>query len=357
MRFTQSDKYEIILLVEKSELSLTKTLAELGIHKSTFYNWYNAYLLDGYDGLSDKPKNRKQYWNAIPEEEKQLITETALDYPERSSREIAFLFTDIHKRFVSESSVYRILKAQGLITSPVYDLIRASSEFKDKTNRVNEMWQTDFTYFKIIGWGWYYLSTVLDDYSRFIIHWQLGPTMKETDVEDTINAAMLKSNLKPNEKPKLLSDNGSCYIASDFKEYTKANEIKHIRGRVRHPQTQGKIERYHRSMKNVIKLDVYHSPMELEAALKKFVHYYNYERYHESINNVTPAQKYYGKSNQVLERRSKIKNETLKKRKQNYINRLSVSKIILTRTGSLKKPKSEVGNNFTTAYTTNQKNN
>jgi putative transposase len=120
MRFTQSDKYEIILLVEKSELSLTKTLTELGIHKSTFYNLYNGYLLDGYDGLAYKPKNRKQYWNAIPKEEKQLIIETALDYPERSSREIAFLFTDIHKRFVSESSVYRILKQQGLILSLIH---------------------------------------------------------------------------------------------------------------------------------------------------------------------------------------------------------------------------------------------
>jgi len=196
---------------------------------------------------------------------------------------------------------------------------------------------------------------VLDDYSRFIIHWQLTPTMKETDVEDTINAAMLKSNLKPNEKPKLLSDNGSCYIATDFKKYTNEHEITHIRGRVRHPQTQGKIERYHRSLKNVIKLDVYHSPMELEVALRKFVHYYNYERYHESINNVTPAQKYYGKSNQILQRRNKIKQETIKKRKQNYINRLSVSKIILTRTCP-QRQKSEVGNNFTTA-TTIKKNN
>jgi putative transposase len=356
MRFTQNDKYEIILLVEKSELSLTKTLAELGIHKSTFYKWYNAYLKDGYDGLADKPKNRKQYWNAIPQEEKQLIIETALDYPERSSREIAFLFTDTHKRFVSESSVYRILKAQGLITSPAYDLSRASNEFKDKTHRVNQMWQTDFTYFKIIGWGWYYLSTVLDDYSRYIIHWQLGSTMKETDVENTINAAMIKSNLKLNEKPKLLSDNGSCYIAIDFKEYVKANDIQHIRGRTGHPQTQGKIERYHRSMKNVIKLDVYHSPMELEAALQKFVHYYNYERYHEAIDNVRPDQKYYGKSNQLIERRNKIKQQTLKKRKQNYSHRLASSKIILTRTCQ-KRLKSDVGNNFTNTITTNKHNN
>lgn len=244
MRFTQQDKYELILLIEDSELSLSKTLAELGIHKSTFYNWYNAYLSGGYDGLADKPKGRKQYWNAIPEDEKQLIIKTALDYPARSSREIAFLFTDSYKRFVSESSVYRILKEQGLISPPVYDLVRASNEFKDKTYRVNEMWQTDFTYFKIIGWGWYYLSTVLDDYSRYIIHWKLTPTMKETDVEDTINAAMIKSNLKTNEKPKLLSDNGSCYIAHNFKKYAKNNGIKHIRGRVRHPQIQGKIERY-----------------------------------------------------------------------------------------------------------------
>lgn len=240
MRFNQSEKYEIILLVEQSEIGLNRTLLELGIHKSTFYKWYKNYLSDGYDGLCEKPKHRKQYWNAIPEQEKQLIVETALNFPERSSREIAYLFTDIYKRFVSESSVYRILKQRGLVTAPAYDLVRASGEFKDKTHRVNQMWQTDFTYFKIIGWGWYFLSTVLDDYSRFIIHWQLGPHMKELDVETSIDAAMLKSNLKANEKPKLLSDNGSCYIANGFKDYTQKQGIKHIRGRVRHPQTQVK---------------------------------------------------------------------------------------------------------------------
>ena len=168
--------------------------------------------------------------------------------------------------------------------------------------------------------------------------------MKTTDVEDTINEAMLKSNLKPNEKPKLLSDNGSCYIANDFKEYVKSQEIKHIRGRVRHPQTQGKIERYHRSMKNVIKLDVYYSPMELENALRKFVHYYNYERYHESLNNVTPADKYYGKAARTLERRRKIKQKTLKDRKQNYLRSLMPSKFILT--GRTLRSTSEVGNKF-----------
>jgi transposase-like protein/transposase len=319
MRFNQSEKMEIIQVVERSEVSVNKTLKELGIHKSTFYGWYNAYRLNGYDGLADKPPVKKQYWNQIPDEEKQLVIEMALDNPQKSSREVACLFTDTYRRFISESSTYRILKAQGLIQTPAFDLIKASDEFKDKTVRVNEMWQTDFTYFKIKGWGWYYLSTVLDDYSRYIIHWQLCKTMKSDDAADTIEQAILKSNLT--QKPKLLSDNGSSYIASDFKDYLKSNEIKHVRGRVRHPQTQGKIERYHRSMKNVIKLDVYFSPEELERALKAFVEYYNNQRYHESLNNTTPADMYFGRTERITKRRAKIKQQTLKDRKTNYYNK------------------------------------
>jgi transposase InsO family protein len=199
-------------------------------------------------------------------------------------------------------------------------LIRASDEFSDKTVRVNEMWQTDFTYFKIPGWGWYYLSTVLDDYSRFIVHWQLCKSMKSTDVEDTLNQAMVKSSLKVDQKPRLLSDNGSCYIANDFKAYLQSQSIQHVRGRANHPQTQGKIERYHRSMKNVVKLDIYYSPMELEGALKRFVHYYNYERYHESLQNVTPADMYYGKAAKTIENRRKIKLKTLNERRLAYLS-------------------------------------
>ena len=320
MRLNQTEKFEIIRLVEQSDTSVNKSLKELGINKSTFYTWYNSYLENGYDGLADKPRAKKQYWNQIPDQEKQLVIELALEQPQRSPREIACLFTDTYRRYVSESSVYRILKAQGLIQSPAFELIKASDEFKDKTLRVNEMWQTDFTYFKIYGWGWYYLSTILDDYSRFIVHWKLCKNMKSEDAQQTVEEALQLTKLHENQMPKLLSDNGSSYIATDFNNYLKTNKIKHIRGRVRHPQTQGKIERYHRSMKNVIKLDVYYSPMELEYALKKFVHYYNYERYHESLNNTTPADMYFGRANRILERRSIIKYKTLIDRRKKYYN-------------------------------------
>ena len=166
------------------------------------------------------------------------------------------------------------------------------------------------------GWGWYYLSTILDDYSRFIVTWKLCPTMKAEDVKTTLDEALLVAETK--EPPKLLSDNGSCYISNELADYLQEKEIKHVRGRPLHPQTQGKIERYHRSMKNVVKLDNYFSPGQLEEKLKEFVHYYNYERYHESINNLTPAEVYYGKEAQKLKQRKLIKNRTLNARKKQY---------------------------------------
>lgn len=318
MRLSQTEKYEMIRLVEQSNTSVNKTLKELGIHKSTFYGWYNSYLEGGYDALAPKRRLKSQFWNQIPEYEKQLIVEMALDYPDRYSREIACLYTDTYKRYVSESSVYRILKMNGLIQPSAFELIKASDEFKDKTLRKDEMWQTDFTYFKIPGWGWYYLSTILDDYSRFIVHWKLCAHMTSKDASQTIEEALMKSNLSKNQMPKLLSDNGSSYIANDFKEFLQKKKMKQIHGKPLHPQTQGKIERYHRSMKNVVKLDIYYSPMELEYALKQFVHYYNYERYHESLDNVTPAQKYFGMAERVLLNRRKIKLKTIMDRKMKY---------------------------------------
>ncbi len=114
----------------------------------------------------------------------------ALDIPELSPRELAVRFTDAKGYFVSEISVYRLLKAHDLISSPAFIVMKAASEFRDKTTAINQMWQTDFTYFKIIGWGWIYLSTILDDFSRYIVSWKLCTTMKTSDVTDTLNMAL-----------------------------------------------------------------------------------------------------------------------------------------------------------------------
>ena len=318
MRVSVQEKEEIIRLVDRSELGVNKTLRELGIHKSTFYNWYRVYLEKGKEGLTAKRSTRQQ-WNTIPEEQKQLVVEVALEHPVLSPRELAVKLTDEQRIFISESSVYRILKAQGLVTTPAHILLSASNEFKDKPCFVHELWQTDFTYFKIMGWGWYYLSTILDDYSRFIVHWELCKTMRAEDVQRTIEEAMRKANLQSGQRPKLLSDNGACYAAAELKTFLENKGITPLHGKVCHPQTQGKIERYHRSMKNVVKLDHYYCPEELNQALKNFVHYYNHHRYHESLDNVTPADVYFGKREQILKRREKIKQQTLQQRRKCYV--------------------------------------
>lgn len=328
MRFTQSEKYEIIQIVEGSTLGVNKTLKELGIHKRTFYNWYACYLAGGFDALAPQRQKgiERRIWNKIPDEEKNRVVKIALEKTELSSREIACYITDNYKRFISESSVYRILKQRGLITAPAFMLSSASDSFKDKTVRVNQMWQTDFTYFKIVGWGWYYLSTVLDDYSRYIIAWDLCSTMSTPDVKQTVDKALYLTGLNKKNAPKLLSDNGSCYISAEINEFLKDKGIKPVHGRPCHPQTQGKIERYHRSLKNVIKLDHYYSPEELIRALQKFIYYYNHERYHESINNLKPADVFFGNEYKILNEREKIKQQTISLRRKNY----QKSKLILT---------------------------
>ena len=153
------------------------------------------------------------------------IIELALEQSELSPRELAVRFTDEKRYFVSEATVYRLLKAHDLITSPAYVVIKAADAFHTKTTRPNEMWQTDFTYFKIIGWGWMYLSTVLDDFSRYIIAWKLCSTMRAEDVTDTLDMALTASGCDQahvHHKPRLLSDNGPSYIAGELADYIEA---------------------------------------------------------------------------------------------------------------------------------------
>ena len=315
MRFTASEKLEIIKLVEESDLPVKMTLEQLGIPRTTFYGWYRRYLDNGYDGLLGKGADRRGQWNRIPDQQRQEVVEIALDYPEKSPRELAFFIIDHHEWFISESSVYRILKAKGLITSPTHILIQAADRFKDPPARVHELWQTDFTYLKVIHWGWYYLTTILDDYSRYIVAWELCRNMCSEDAKRIVKKALDKTGIPLENRPRLLSDNGSCYISGDLKEYLDEEDIKHVRGKPNHPQTQGKIERYHRSMKNIIRLENYHSPEQLEAEIAVFVEYYNNRRYHESLNNLTPADVYFGRGDEIIRRREKIKQKTMTQRR------------------------------------------
>jgi putative transposase len=288
MRYAAAEKLEIIRLVEQSSLSVRHTLAQLGIPRSTFYCWYDRYRARHAEGLEDSAPTPRRVWNKLPAAVTQTVLALALKEPELSPRELAVSFGDRQQYFVSEASVYRLLKAHDLITSPAFILMKAADTFAQPTTASNQLWQTDFTYLRVIGWGWFYLSTVLDDFSRYILAWKLCTTMTATDVSDTLAMALRSSGLehvRVRHRPRLLSDNGPSYLSAQLGSWLAEHGMTHTRGKPYHPMTQGKIERYHRSMKNQILLENYYLPGQLEQRLAEFVDYYNLRRYHESLNN------------------------------------------------------------------------
>ena len=318
MRYPASEKLEIIRLVEGSHLSARRALEKLGIPRTTFYRWYDRYLMRGGDALEDRSPKPTHVWNRIPDDVRGKVVKLALKETELSPRELAVRFTDTEKYFVSEASVYRLLKAHDLISSPAFIVIKAASEFKDKTTAINQLWQTDFTYLKVIGWGWFYLSTILDDYSRYIIAWKLCTNMKAEDVTDTLELALQASGcdqVHVVHKPRLLSDNGSSYVSGDLADWLEDKGMPHTRGAPYHPQTQGKIERWHQTLKNRILLENYFLPGDLKRQIEAFVDPYNHQRYHESLNNVTPSDVYFGRAQAILNQRERIKRKTLEIRR------------------------------------------
>jgi len=249
------------------------------------------------------------------------LIEKALDLSDLSPRELAVRFTDEHRYFLSEATVYRILKEHDLVTSPAWIVLKAADKFYQPTTAINQLWQTDFTYLKVAGWGWYYLSTVMDDFSRYILAWRLCQTMSARDVTATLKDALQTAGVTKKQRPKLLSDNGPCYISAELQDWLKEHELDHTRGKPYHPMTQGKIERWHRSLKNRILLEHYYLPGNLEREIGEFVTHYNERRYHESLNNLTPEDVWYGRGQAILNHRRKLKEDTLKLRKQLYYER------------------------------------
>ena len=155
--------------------------------------------------------------------------------------------------------------------------------------------------------------------------------MSTDDVKITVDRAVDIAGVRDlniSQRPRLLSDNGSCYVSGEFRKYLNTLCIKHVRGAPYHPMTQGKIERYHRSMKNIIKLTNYYSPEELNDEISKFAEYYNHSRYHEGINNLTPADVYFGKGEEILATRKKTKVRTMRNRRSINKKRLELQESV-----------------------------
>ena len=243
------EKLALIRAVEASSFNISESLRYLDVPRSTYYRWRAKFREHGRDGLLDKSSKPKTQWNKIMPAEKRLIMDLAFDHPELSSRGISFKMTDEYSFYISESSVFRVLKKAGLIRERKLKTFPAGPEYDRKTTGINQQWQTDATYLLVKGWGWYYLISVLDDYSRKILAWMLLPSMTAGDFSSVVELAVENSGLEKQglyRMPKLVSDRGPALISEVFADYLEERGIGHILASPYHPQTNGKIERYHR---------------------------------------------------------------------------------------------------------------
>ena len=194
----------------------------------------------------------------------------------------------------------------------------AGKEYHTKTTRPHQMWATDASYFRVVGWGYYYLVTVMDDFSRFILAWQLQRDMAADSlivvIQEAIDATGM-TEVPVEDRTKLLSDNGAGYVSRAFRDYLHLVGIRHILAAPFHPQTNGKLERYHQTIKREVNQILYEFPGQLEKAITDFVEYYNFRRYHKALGDVTPADVLHGMRDQILQRRKEVRAQTVQNRR------------------------------------------
>jgi putative transposase len=302
-----AEKAEIVNHVESQSGRRRKVLMELGIPRSTYYRWRKG----------PGKRERRTPWNRITPNEERRVLAVASEYPELSSRQISAWITDNEGFAVSESTVYRILRREGLVKRQETEL-EAAKEYHTKTTRPHQMWATDASYFKVVGWGYYYLVTVMDDYSRFILGWKLQKDMSANSLIEVVQEAVDMTGMTDvpvEDRTRLLSDNGAGYISRAFRNYLNLVGIGHILAAPFHPQTNGKVERYQQSLKRVVNQLPYELPSQLEKAIVDFVDYYNYRRYHKALGDVTPADVLYGRREEIIKHRREVRAQTIIRRK------------------------------------------
>ena len=311
---------KISLLRELGALSgkQRKKLEELEIPVSTYYRWQRQYQAEGGDGLVGKRRAPRRIWNRLTEDERRRVLEVALNNPELSCRLLAVKITDEEDFSISSSTVYRLLKQEGLVApKPVTDM-PAAKAWRNRTKHPDEIWQCDATHYFVVGWGFYKQITVQDDYSRNPLAWDVKRDETAFSISEVVEKALenakTQGHLPDDQRPKLLSDNGSGFTSKILAGYLDAHGIKHIFGKPYHPQTQGKIERFHRSIKEKVCLLVYCSPERLKKALDEAITTYA-RTPHTALKNVSPVDVYMGRQEDILKRRAEKKRLTLARRK------------------------------------------
>ncbi len=273
----------VLFLKKRAGFPVKKSLEVLGLPSRTYHRWVVT------QGKGKRPEGvlPKGHW--ILPEEREAILAFKRKHPSLGAKRLSFMMLDRNIAAVSPSSVWRVLQDAGLSSKwTVPDGQKAHRTGFHQPTRAHEQWHTDFAYVNLRGTH-YFFTSVLDGYSRFIVHWDLRSTMTTDDVELVIQRA-LEAIPKGVPKPRLISDNGPQYISTEFRSYLRDQEVVHSRIRVGHPQSNGKIERFHKSLKSeCIRVSPLGDLDEAREIIKSYVQTYNDERLHASLNYLTPS--------------------------------------------------------------------
>ena len=213
---TTREKAGVLAMVAASPLSKRQALAEMGIPRRTYYNWVRR---EKQGALGDSKSKNRRPWNKVKAEEEKLVIGQSRASPELSPGQVALRLVDRYGCWVSESTVYRILRGEGLVKRAEVKGFAAGKEYHRKTGRPNEMWATDCSYLRVVNWGYYYLVTVMDDFSRYILAWELKIDMTADSLIDVVQQAVDitgMSEVPVKDRTSLLSDNGSGYVPRAF---------------------------------------------------------------------------------------------------------------------------------------------
>lgn len=290
---------------DKTELAATRFIVWLGISSSKFYDWRRRY------GKANEHNAwiPRDHW--LEDWEKQAILDFEAQYPLEGYRRLAFMMLDRNVVAVSPSSVYRVLLTAGRIgRGPPPG--RKGSGFEHPLSP-HEHWHVDISYINICG-TFYYLCSLLDGYSRSIVHWEIHESMTEPQVEVLIQRAREKF---PDATPRIISDNGPQFIAKDFKQFIRICGMTHVKTSPYYPQSNGKLERWHKSLKaECIRPG---TPLSLDDARRlvaNYVEHYNTIRLHSAIGYITPADKLAGREPTIFAERDRKLAEARERRRQ-----------------------------------------
>lgn len=290
---------------DRSGIGAMKLVDSLGISRSKYYRWRDRY------GKTNEHNSwiPRDFW--LLESEQDAIIEFSLAHPLDGYRRLTYMMIDADIVAVSASSVYRVLKGADLLNKWKGKSSSKGDGFVQPL-QPHEHWHVDISYINIRG-TFYYLCSILDGFSRYIVHWEIREKMQERDVETIIQRAREKF---PGVSPRIISDNGPQFIARDFKEFIRVCGMSHVRTSPNYPQSNGKLERWHKSLKNdCIRPKTPLSLEDARAAVTGFVQHYNNVRLHSAIGYITPKDKLDGRAERIQAERERKLAAARKRRK------------------------------------------